>query len=323
MSHEESMDTSTPIQNHGDDKTEFTPIAVSISTPNETRRGRLPSILKNSPHKQLFDPSSPYYSGGDDQSSRMLTPSRTKVIFLPTKEIVSFGNDVEGDYTVDLTRLEEEPERKPAKPSESPWTRMMTDPSVPYVLLLYLQLLVNLLLVSVVLYLCYLLISTVRADINHKVELYTTDALQEISRCSREFYRNKCSTENGNKRAPALEQTCTNWEKCMNRDPQLIGKSKITAETFGEILNGFLAPLSWKSLFLANIVLFGSFVVTNMAFGSYRSGSGHQIYADRQRLKALEKKLQEKEKEALRAELQYVTPAHFLAEYRMVEKAAS
>lgn len=316
----QTLDTSTPVNsnNNTNDETKLSPIEISESrTPTDRSREskrQLHSILKNSPNKTFANSS--YFSMSQNSRVALLTPSgRTKVLFSPTKEVVSFGNEPEKDYTVDLTRLEEELEKKVHPPSIGFWARVLTDPTIPYVLLLYLQLFFNLLLVSVLLYLVYVFITTIKADINQKIEIYTTDATREISRCTRDYYRNKCSTENGNTRAPALEQPCTVWEKCMNRDPQLIGKSKITAETFADIVNGFLRPISWKSLILVNIMIFGSLFVTNIAFGSYRSGSGHQAYSDRQRIKELEEKLKEKGKPEPRSQERLdprmVTPPHF------------
>lgn len=166
--------------------------------------------------------------------------------------------------------------RAKSKTSSSSFvTKLITDPNVPFVLSLYLQLFLNLILISFVLYAVYIFIKTIKSDINSKLEMYTMDALQEISLCSREYYRNRCSLENGNKRAPALEKTCTVWNKCMNRDPQLIGKSKISAETFAEIINGFLKPISWKSLIFMNSMIFSSLFITNIAFGSYRNSSNY------------------------------------------------
>lgn len=141
------------------------------------------------------------------------------------------------------------------------------DPRTPYVLLLYLQLFFNISIVSLVLVLLYRFVTTVQADVHGKVESYTLDAVREISRCLREYFRNKCSLE---VRAPALEQTCTAWENCMNRDPQQLGRSRITAETFAQIVDGFLRPISWKALVFFTLLTFGALVATNIGFGSYR-----------------------------------------------------
>lgn len=138
----------------------------------------------------------------------------------------------------------------------------LSDPWKPYVLQLYLQLTVNVVLVAVAAYLGYLIVSTLRADIHNQVEQCVSDALHEISQCSKEYYRNKCHNDGSHKRAPLLEDACTNWERCMNRDPQLMAKSRVTAEMLAEILNAFLHRLSWKSLFVIAAIVFASFATT-------------------------------------------------------------
>ncbi|ABN65144.2 predicted protein [Scheffersomyces stipitis CBS 6054] len=166
--------------------------------------------------------------------------------------------------------------------------QLVTDPAIPYVLSLYLQLFFNLLLISIVLYFVFIFIKTIRADINHKLEVYISNAFAEIAKCERAYQRNNC-----NRRAPLLEAKCTEWEKCMNSDPQLIGKSKITAETFADIVNGFIRPISWKSLVFLVCLIFGSLLVTNLAFGSYRNSSSHMRSKDAKKLEELENRLKQ------------------------------
>ncbi|GEQ72734.1 hypothetical protein JCM33374_g6422 [Metschnikowia sp. JCM 33374] len=239
------------------------------------------------PREPAIEPNSSYYSVANDASRNPhLQQARAhKVYFSPTKEVVSYKQTPEQDFHVDLMQLErakdeeicpKEKEPKDLHHARKPsfWSSSALDPRIPYVLSLYLQLFFNVIIVSVVLYLLFIFIKTVRVDIRHKVEMYTADAIQEISLCSRQFYRNRCSNEGTNIRAPALEETCMALEKCMNRDPQQIGKSKITAETFADIVNGFLHPISWKSSILFSGLIIGGVFITNIAFGTYRSRSG-------------------------------------------------
>ncbi|GAB5593360.1 hypothetical protein Unana1_08260 [Umbelopsis nana] len=48
-----------------------------------------------------------------------------------------------------------------------------------------------------------------------------------------------------------MEQACRNWESCMIRDPLIVGRAKVSAETFAEIINGFVDPISYKSMTLS------------------------------------------------------------------------
>jgi hypothetical protein len=34
----------------------------------------------------------------------------------------------------------------------------------------------------------------------------------------------------------------------MNRDPKVVGKARVYAETMAEVVNGFVDPISWKTL---------------------------------------------------------------------------
>lgn len=320
----QNIDTSTPINGHVNDDASLSSIdfgethtPTNIRNRNKSRDAPLHSILKNNPNRSLPHPNTSYYSTISDglpaQQNGNAGSKPAKVLFLPTKEVVSYATDYHREFVVDLTELEEDLDDHPNpkqkhrqnRPPPSMKSQLWTDPSVPYTLLLYLQLFCNIILVSVVMYLVYLLIVNIRADVRNKIDMYTSDAIQEISRCSRDYYRNKCSTE-GNTRAPALEKICTSWEKCMNRDPQQIGLSKITAETFADIVNGFFRPISWKSLFMFNVLLFGSFIVTNLAFGTYRRGNATNA-AQTARIAVLEQKLKDQEK--LLENRQLVLPA--------------
>lgn len=140
----------------------------------------------------------------------------------------------------------------------------LLDPMAPGILSAYLQTIFNLGLLSIFVYFFYLIVSTVRYDIDQKVEEYSTDILAEMSKCSHEYVRNNCMP---GKRVPALETMCNNWERCMNQDPAVVGRAKVSAETFAEILNGFIEPISLKSMAFLAVLSVGAFFVNNVAFG--------------------------------------------------------
>lgn len=48
--------------------------------------------------------------------------------------------------------------------------------------------------------------------------------------------------------APALTEACATWQRCAARDPTVVGRARVTAETFAEILNGFVDAVSWKTM---------------------------------------------------------------------------
>lgn len=206
------------------------------------------------------------------------------VNFSPTKEVKNFkdyfdstddealNESIPLELNLNRTKHKETPEL--TKEDEKLIHKILTDSNIPYVLSLYLQLIFNIIIIGLICYFIIIFVTTIRSDINYKLELYITDSLQEISKCSREYYRNKC---NEDIIPPVLENQCTTWLKCMNRDPQLIGRSKLTAETLADILNGFIRPISWKSIIFLVIMVFGSVTLTNVAFNTYRHSTNIKL----------------------------------------------
>ena len=70
------------------------------------------------------------------------------------------------------------------------------------------------------------------------------EIVQEITLCALQHKNNLCSTNP----VPAMIQQCANWETCMNRDPTVVGRAKVGAELIAEVVNGFVEPISWKTL---------------------------------------------------------------------------
>lgn len=234
-----------------------------------TDKGYLQSILKNSRSTATGNNSS----------------SRPKVNFSPVKQIVSYHDDLDVHENVFC----EKPKAQVPPPQDGSVTSWwLSNPSVPYTLSLYLQLACNALLSLGIILLAYIMYRGIRSDVDHRIDLYTTDVMIEISHCSRDYYRNKCD---GPKRPPALENSCDQWAKCMNRDPRQIGTAKITAEAFGDIVNAFVATISWKFVVIVVAFFLGGLGFTNRAFSSYRhSLSLHhqQALADRNQMNQLQ-----------------------------------
>jgi len=71
-----------------------------------------------------------------------------------------------------------------------------------------------------------------------------TDMVQEIALCALQYKNNLCASSP----IPAMAQQCGIWETCMQRDPTIIGRAKVSAELIAEVVNGFVEPISWKTL---------------------------------------------------------------------------
>ncbi|KAK0198105.1 Di-sulfide bridge nucleocytoplasmic transport domain-containing protein [Armillaria mellea] len=136
----------------------------------------------------------------------------------------------------------------------------------PYILLGYLQFFFNLSLILVFLYLVVQFILTVQRDVEHRVSEYSADIIQEIAMCALQFKNNLCQSP-----LPAMAQQCANWETCMNRDPTTLGRARVGAELIAEVVNGFVEPISWKTLAFTLTSLSFLTVFINALLSLYRS----------------------------------------------------
>lgn len=68
--------------------------------------------------------------------------------------------------------------------------------------------------------------------------------MEGIAMCSLQYRNNLCEVNV----VPAMIHQCAKWEMCMNRDPAAVGRAKVSAELIAEVVNGFVEPISWKTL---------------------------------------------------------------------------
>ncbi|CAM0140528.1 hypothetical protein VKS41_006545 [Umbelopsis sp. WA50703] len=132
---------------------------------------------------------------------------------------------------------------QPAKNEADVWNAPQYD--YAYIISGYIQTGFNLFIVLVIVYLAVQAILTIQRDVQQKVAEYSTAIMKEISVCVKLYHENRCDPEN---RVPAMDEPCRNWEACMDRHPDTLGRAKISAETFAEIVNGFIDPISYKSM---------------------------------------------------------------------------
>lgn len=118
-------------------------------------------------------------------------------------------------------------------------------PGLPSTLSIYVQFLFNCFIALCLMYVLYGMFSTLRHDIDEKAMMESSEILAEMAVCAREFKENRCERES---RVPAMETVCNSWEKCMARDPYMVGRSRLSAGMFAEIFNSFIEPISWKAI---------------------------------------------------------------------------
>lgn len=138
---------------------------------------------------------------------------------------------------------------------------------LPYIMLGYLQLFFNLSLILLFLYLLVQFILTVQRDVEQRISEYSMDIVQEIAQCALQYKTNLCVTNP----IPAMAHQCSMWETCMNRDPSKVGRAKVGAELIAEVVNGFVEPISWKTLIFTLTSLGFLTVFINALLSLYRS----------------------------------------------------
>ena len=132
------------------------------------------------------------------------------------------------------------PQRVKPTAGRSKW-----DHHFPVLVASYLQLFFNISIVMILLYLLVSFLRTVQADVDTKVKQLSSKRLLEIDDCAHRFTMNRCDS---GYRVPALESQCLEWEACMNSDPGDLGRARVSAQTFAEILNSLIEPISYKAM---------------------------------------------------------------------------
>ncbi|KAK2802915.1 hypothetical protein FQN51_004178 [Onygenales sp. PD_10] len=127
------------------------------------------------------------------------------------------------------------------------FTFLESHPHIPRILSYYAQFAFNLILAFLTLYIIVAFLLAIQADVERASEEVSADILAEMAVCAKNYMENRCSGDDG-RRLPALEAVCENWERCMNRDPAKVGRAKVSAQTLAEIFNGFIEPISFKTM---------------------------------------------------------------------------
>ncbi|KAK9367079.1 Di-sulfide bridge nucleocytoplasmic transport domain-containing protein [Lipomyces kononenkoae] len=147
--------------------------------------------------------------------------------------------------------------------------------NLPFVFASYLQLIFNVFLVLVMLYLIMSFVLMIRHDISRKIEEYTNEAAVKIGQCTKDYLVNGCMPES---RVPAIEEVCNMWQACMNRDASDVGRARVSAQTVAEIVNSFIEPISYKTMMFVLVLLFGSlYVASSKVTPSSTTSQPHQM----------------------------------------------
>lgn len=176
---------------------------------------------------------------------------RRRQFRLPSRAADSDSNsDSDSDYNPS--------ESAPLSPRwDSAWVSTHRD--IPLIASQYMQLMLNLSLILLLLYAVFCFYLTIRHDVDKKVSEFSSTILAEMSLCQRKYIENRCAP---GMRVPAMEASCGHWEKCMTRDPAQVGRARVSAETFAEIINSFIEPISYKTMVCSASLLLALFILS-------------------------------------------------------------
>lgn len=116
-------------------------------------------------------------------------------------------------------------------------------PNTPDHMRRWMQLGANVFLVSVLTYVCWSVVSTIRTDIFTANMAEHQRIVAESESCRKDYNINNCANNN----APALNKQCSEWYDCMIQDPDAIMRVKVTAKQVAEIINEFTETMHLKA----------------------------------------------------------------------------
>jgi hypothetical protein len=165
-------------------------------------------------------------------------------------------------------------------------TGIESRPQLPNVLATYIQFFTNGFFFLVTVFGVWTAFSAIKADVDKAAQESIARASEEIGQCARDYVDNRCVYD---QRAPSLKQICSDWEVCMGRDANQVGRARVSASVLAGIINNFVEPISYKAMVsyhpcnsflwvytnLTQIFLVVAItvvvLVNNMAFGSFRA----------------------------------------------------
>ena len=118
-------------------------------------------------------------------------------------------------------------------------------PNAPEICAKYAQFGLNLVFGMFVLGIIINAVQTIRSDVDVASQEAIAETLAEMAVCAQQFVENRCEKSS---RVPAMEAACNNWDRCMHRDANAVGRARVSAHTFAQIINSFVDPISWKTM---------------------------------------------------------------------------
>ncbi|KAG6009571.1 hypothetical protein E4U21_001938 [Claviceps maximensis] len=155
-------------------------------------------------------------------------------------------------------------------PFESLFHAMNKYPNTPDHMQRWMQLGANVFLVSVLTYVCWSVVSTIRTDIYNANLAEQRNLLGQIEACQDKWTVNGCKDND----RPALKVLCDEWHDCMRQDPDAIMRVKVTAKQVAEIINEFTETMHLKAW---GVIMAIILICTTVNFSAFsRQDSGHK-----------------------------------------------
>ncbi|KAJ5378091.1 uncharacterized protein N7496_005500 [Penicillium cataractarum] len=154
-------------------------------------------------------------------------------------------------------------------------TLLEEHPNVPAILSWWAQLVVNLSLFSLAVWMVFSFVSEIRNEFDAVASKEMDSILHNIAECMQRYEDNKCAAGN---LVPGLVPICAADRKCMDTDPTHVRRAMLSARTMAQIIDSFIEPISWKAIiiFLATI---GTVAwASNWSFRSFRNNRLNQGY---------------------------------------------
>lgn len=124
------------------------------------------------------------------------------------------------------------------------WPSTSSIGQLPMVAIGYLHLALNLVMIGFVCYIVLYMLIGLQRDIRYKITNRRTQIKHQIEE-AREAYRiNRCDPAT---RVPAIEELCNKWECVIKNGYGSVGYTRIIAEVFGDVIDGFVRKFSVRS----------------------------------------------------------------------------
>lgn len=134
-------------------------------------------------------------------------------------------------------------------------------PDAPIIVGSYVRVVLHSVGISVILYVMYRTLESFTNEIQARYN-YAMGELAENARiCHQNYVNHNCGPQ---LKGAVWQSFCEEWDRCRQFQPHATRKTKIATQVFGEVMNGFVEPLTLKAMLIICVLLFGFFIVSSL-----------------------------------------------------------